>query len=301
MIVAVMFAVLAAGSNAMGTVLQRRAALEVPDSSARLGLVRHLLHSPVWFGGIVGVVCSALFQALALNAGTLAAVQPVFILELPLALLAGSAVFRVRVSRRAWLCVICIFVGLAVALFSAFPSGGRSQVPGVWWAPTLAAVGGAGAALALAGLRRPRGLARAACLAAAAAIGNALTAALVKSAMGTLTEKGAAAFFLTWQTYTFAAVGSLSIFLLGYAMQGGPMIASQPALTLGDATVSFCLGVTLFAESPRRGLWLLPALLGVALLGYGVFALSRTRCLVKCVNPDEDAPQRDGQPVTATM
>ncbi|MGW9029704.1 DMT family transporter [Streptomyces sp. NPDC055722] len=301
MILAVMFAVLAAGSNAVGTVLQRRAASEVPDSGARLGLVRHLLHSPIWFGGILGVVFAALFQALALNAGTLAAVQPVFILELPLALLVGSAVFHVRVSRKAWLCVVCIFVGLAVGLFSAAPSGGRAQVPGVWWVPTLAVIGGAGAALVLAGLRRPLGLARAACLAAAAAIGNALTAALVKSAMGVLSEDGVPAFFLTWQTYGFAAVGSLSIFLLGYAMQGGPLIASQPALTLGDATVSFCLGVTLFAESPRRGLWLLPAVLGVALLCYGVFALSHTRCLARCVDPGEKVPGTEEQHTTAAL
>ncbi|MFK0110009.1 DMT family transporter [Streptomyces sp. NPDC091217] len=239
MILPVVFAVVAAGSNAVGTVLQRRAALEVPDSSARLGLVRHLLRSPLWFGGILGVVASALFQVLALSTGTLAVVQPVFVLELPPALLVGGAVFHVRVSRRTWSDVVCIFVGLAVALFSSFPSGGRSQVPGLWWPPALVAFGGAGTVLVLAGLRRPHGLARAAHLAAAAVIGNALTAALVKSAMDTLTKEGVPAFFLAWQTYGFAAVGAPSLYLLGYVMRGGPLTASQPAFTLGDATVSF--------------------------------------------------------------
>ncbi|MEU6096956.1 DMT family transporter [Streptomyces sp. NPDC047079] len=294
-----MFAVLAACSNAVGTVLQRRAAVQMPDSPNRFGLVGQLLRSPVWFAGILGVVFAALFQALALNAGTLAAVQPLFILELPLALLVGSVVFRVGVSRKAWFCVGCIFVGLAVSLFSTAPSGGRSQVPGLWWVPALAVVGGAGALLVLAGLHRPHGLARAACLAAAAAIGNALTAALVKSAMSIMSEKGAAGFFLAWQTYGFAVAGSLSIVLLGYAMQGGPLIASQPALTLGDAALSFCLGVVLYAESPRHGLWLLPALLGVALLCYGVFALSRTRCLMECVNPGGDEARPEEEPASA--
>jgi hypothetical protein len=210
-------------------------------------------------------------------------------------------VFRVRVSRKAWLCVVCIFVGLAVSLFSAAPSGGRSQVPAVWWVPTLAVMAGAGATLVLAGLHRPHGLARAACLAAAAALGNALTAALVKSAMNILSEEGAAGFFLAWQTYGFAAVGSLSIILLGYAMQGGPLIGSQPALTLGDAAVSFCLGIVLFRESPRHGLWLLPAFLGVALLSYGVFALSRTRCLTDCVNPDGEESRHEQRTASAAM
>ncbi|MFD0508901.1 hypothetical protein ACFQ0G_50940 [Streptomyces chiangmaiensis] len=172
---------------------------------------------------------------------------------------------------------------------------------GVWWVPTLAAIAGAGVALVLVGVRHPRGLARAACLAAAAAIGNALTAALVKSAMAILSEEGATGFLLAWQTYGFAVAGSLSIFLLGYAMQGGPLIASQPALTLGDASVSFILGVTLFAESPRRGLWLLPAFLGLLLLTYGVFALSRTRCLAQCVNRDDEESRQEEQPATAAM
>lgn len=301
MIVAITCAVLAACSNAWGTVLQRRAATTAPASRSPLGLVGNLLRSPVWLGGILGVIGSALFQALALDYGTLAAVQPVFILELPLALVFGSFVFRVQVSRKAWWCVVAIFAGLAISLFSAAPSGGRAQVPGVWWVPTIAAAGGVGAALVLVGLRRPHGLARAACLAAAAAVGNALTAALVKSAMNILSRHGATAFFLAWQTYGFALVGSFSIILLGYAMQGGPLIASQPALTLGDAVVSFCLGVTLYAESPRTDMWLMPALFGVALLSYGVFALSRTRCLAKCVDRDteQDAHRAERRAATA--
>ncbi|MGW2712119.1 DMT family transporter [Streptomyces sp. NPDC001356] len=302
MMLAIVLAVLAAGSNAWGTVLQRRAAGSVPASRSPLRLLAGLLHRPAWLGGILGVTLSALFQALALNAGSLATVQPVFILELPMALLFGSFVFRVQVSGKAWWSVLCIFAGLAVFLFSAAPTGGRDQVPGLWWPPTIAVVSAVEAALAVIGLRRPPGLARAACLAAAAAIGNALTAALVKSAMDVLSRDGAAGFLLAWQTYGFAVAGSLSIVLLGYAMQGGPLIASQPALTLGDAAVSFALGVTLYAESPRQGLWLVPALAGLALLAYGVFALSRTRCLAKCVNHDERDEDRDvGQRAAAIM
>lgn len=300
MIFAMAFAVLAAGSNAWGTVLQRRAATATPESRSPFALVLALVRNPVWLGGILGVVGSALFQALALNFGSLAAVQPIFILELPLALVFGSLVFHVQVSRKAWGCVVAIFAGLAISLFSAAPTGGREQVPGMWWIPTVVAVAVVETVLIGVGLRRPHGLARAACLAAAAAVGNALTAAFVKSATHILSRQGTAAFFLAWQTYAFAVVGSLSIILLGYAMQGGPLIASQPALTLGDAVVSFCLGVTLFAESPRQGMWLMPAFLGVALLSYGVFVLSRTRCLAKCVDRDEGDEADQARDRTAT-
>ncbi|MEU6369319.1 hypothetical protein ABZ876_27140 [Streptomyces sp. NPDC046931] len=116
-----------------------------------------------------------------------------------------------------------------------------------------------------------------------------------------MSEEGAAAFFLAWQTYRFAAAGSLSLVLLGCAMRGGPLIASQPALTLGDASVSFCLGIVLYSEWPRHGLWLLPAFLGLALLCYGVFALSRTRCLTECVNLAADEARHEEQPASAAL
>jgi hypothetical protein len=62
MMLAIMFAVLAAGSNARGTVLQRRAATVAPESRSPLGLVGNLLRNPVWLGGILGVICSAMFS-----------------------------------------------------------------------------------------------------------------------------------------------------------------------------------------------------------------------------------------------
>jgi hypothetical protein len=300
-LLSMVFALLAAGSNALGTVLQRRAVLTVPVSrSLRIGLIRDLLHTPVWFGGILGVIFSAVFQALALAAGSLATVQSIFILELPLALVIGAAVFHVDVTRKAWISVVCIVGGLALVLFSLAPAGGRVQVPGIWWIPTLAVTGGIGAALVFTGLRRPVGLMRAAALAAAAAIGNALTAALVKSAMNILSTQGVVAFFVAWQTYSFAAVGAFSLFLLGVAMQGGPLIGSQPALTLGDATVSFSLGVTIYEEHPRSGFWLVPALLGLGVLLYGIFALSRTRCLAQCLDPGRDELEATGQPAATS-
>ncbi|MFE0385042.1 DMT family transporter [Streptomyces bungoensis] len=292
MVFPVTLAVLAACSNALGTVLQRRAALTVPAStSLRLGLLLDLLRTPIWLAGIIGVITSAILQALALVSGSLAAVQPVFILELPLALVIGGAVFHVHRSRRAWWAVACIAGGLALFLFSLAPSGGSDQVPGLWWVPTLLIVGGIGAVLVFVGVRRPLGMVRAACLAAGAALGNALTAALMKSAMAVLGDQGLGAFLLLWQTYAFAVIGGASLFLLSTAMQAGPLIASQPALTLTDAVTGVFLGVTIYGEEARTGMWLVPALLGFGLLTYGIFALSRTRCMANCLQVDEVGEQ----------
>jgi hypothetical protein len=166
-------------------------------------------------------------------------------------------------------------LGLGVALAAASPAGNRTHVALDRWLPALAVSAAAVVALAAAGLRRPPGRARAACFGAATAICYALTAALMKSAVRTLVEGGPVAFLTDWQTYAFALTGIAALLLLEHAMQGGPLVASQPALTLGDATVSVALGVLLYEEDLRTGWWVAPQLLGVALVCTGVLFLSR--------------------------
>ncbi|MEU9234785.1 DMT family transporter [Streptomyces subrutilus] len=272
----VLFALFAALSNALATVLQRRAALTVPQSEGfRFGLVLDLLRRPLWIAGILAVIAAGVGQAVALATGALALVQPLFVLELPLALLIASLVARTRLPGALWLAVTGVVAGLGIVLVAASPQGNRTDVPLDRWALALAACAAAVALLAVAGLRRPPGRMRAGCLGAATAVCYALTAALMKSAMHVLDGGGIPAFLTTWETYAFAVSGVCALLLLEHAMQGGPLVASQPALTLGDASVSVALGVLLYEEHLRTGWWLLPQLLGLALICAGVLALAR--------------------------
>ena len=65
----------------------------------------------------------------------------------------------------------------------------------------------------------------------------------------------------------------------------GSLAASQPALTIGDATVSLLLGVTVFGESVRVGWWLVPELIGLGLVCAGVIVLARAISGVQPVHP----------------
>ncbi|MFE5540046.1 DMT family transporter [Streptomyces sp. NPDC056492] len=272
----VLFALFAALSNALATVLQRRAALTVPQSEGfRFGLVLDLLRRPVWIAGILAVIAAGVGQAAALATGALVLVQPLFVLELPLALLIASLLTRQRLSGALWLAVAGVVAGLGVAMAAASPTGNRTHVPADRWIPALVACAVVVAALAVAGLRRPPGRARAGCLGAATAVCYAITAALMKHSVFVLTEHGIVGFLTAWQTYAFGATGICALLLLEHAMQGGPLVASQPALTLGDASVSVALGVVLYEEHLRSGWWVLPQLVGVALVCVGVVALAR--------------------------
>ncbi|MFF7161873.1 DMT family transporter [Streptomyces sp. NPDC008086] len=285
----VVFALCAALSNAVATVLQRKAALTVPRSEGlRAGLMLDLLRRPVWLAGILAVIAAAVCQALALANGPLTIVQPLFVLELPLTLVVASLLMNRRLPGKGWLAVAVVVAGLAVALFAASPTGNRTHVALDRWVPALAVCMGLVVALAVAALRRPEGRARAACLGAATAISYAVTAALMKAATHILEEQGVAGFFSAWQTYAFAATGVCALFLLENAMQAGPLVASQPALTLGDALVSLALGISLYEEEIRSGWWLLPQLFGVALIAAGLLALARIPLTRSLVAPEEE-------------
>ncbi|WP_055575205.1 DMT family transporter [Streptomyces prasinopilosus] len=276
MLLPVLFALGAAFSNALATVLQRKAALGVPRSDKlRAGLMLDLLRRPVWLAGILTMITAAVCQAVALATGPLTVVQPLFVLELPLTLAVATVLLRGRLSRAGWAAAFAVVAGLAVALTAASPAGNLTHVPMDRWIPALAVCATAIVALVLAALRRPQGRTRAACFGLATALAYAMTAALMKASMHTLDDGGLTAFLTAWQTYGFALFGASALFLLENALQAGPLVASQPAITLGDAGVSLALGITVYSESVRSGWWLLPQLLGVGLIVAGVLMLSR--------------------------
>ncbi|GAB3169082.1 hypothetical protein GCM10027162_07630 [Streptomyces incanus] len=165
--------------------------------------------------------------------------------------------------------------GLAVALTAASPAGNRTHAPMDRWIRARAVCATAIVCLVLAGLRGPGGRTRAACFEPATAVAYAVTAALMKASMRTLDDGGVTAFLTAWQTCGFALFGASALFLPENAMQAGPLVASQPDLTLGDASVSLILGTTICSESGRSGRWLLPRLPGVTLVVAGVPMLSR--------------------------
>ncbi|WP_369382848.1 DMT family transporter [Streptomyces sp. cg36] len=294
---AVLFAVLAALSNALGTVLQRVSARSVSHAdSFSWRLIRDLLRHPVWFGGFAAVLCAGACQAVALVLGSLALVQPVFVLELPFALLIGAAVFRHRPPRHALPAAAAMAAGTALALTAARPVPGTDSPSAFVWVLTLVAAGGLMATATAAALARPRGMARAALFGLAAAIGYALTAALLKDAADAFSAHGPAAFFTTWQTYAFAASGGCALFLLSNAMESGPIVASQPALTLGDATVSLALGITVFGEHVRTGWWLIPEVAGILLVVLSALVLSK---VTPPPNPESADPAHSADPASS--
>ena len=283
--VSVLFALLTSLFNGLASVLQRMAASTAPASRAlHLSLLAYLIRRKVWLAGIGMVILAAVCQATALATGPVALVQPIFIIELPFTLLIASRVVRRPLPKATWWAVGLVTVSLGIGLAAAAPSGGSDHASTKVWITALV-VTAAFETVVIGVAVRTRGNVRAAALGLAAACGYALTATLMKTAVSAL-PRGAAAFFSTWQLYATAAVGVGALFLLQNGLQAGMLVAVQPPLTLGDALISSCYGVTVYGENVRTGGWLLVIEIAAVLaIAVGCIQLSRSLAMVHSAEP----------------
>ena len=82
----VLFALLAAFSNALNVVMQHIASIGDPGHSKGWRFVRYLVSNPLWLLGWAALAAAFVFQALALHNGLISVVQPLLVTELVFAL-----------------------------------------------------------------------------------------------------------------------------------------------------------------------------------------------------------------------
>ena len=272
-----LLAVAAAGCNAASSVLQRKANRDQPaDRAFSVGLLIDLLRHPQWLLGGLAMIVSFLLQAAALNSGTLSAVEPVLVLELPLTFILAAIVFAHPLPLRDWIGSALMAGGLALFIAVLAPSGGDADSISPLIA-VLATVGTAAGivALVVAG-RVARGATSSALFGIAAGSGFGLTASLIKVSVTRLTRQGPAAAFSAWETYGFVVAGVASVILIQAALHAGTLVAAQPGITLLDPLVALLWGTIVLGETTRTGPILLLAALGALGIVGGVLLLVRS-------------------------
>jgi drug/metabolite transporter (DMT)-like permease len=282
----VLWALLAACANALSSVLERRAARDAPlEDALSWRLVADLARRPVWFGGIASLTVGFGLQALALHGGQIATVEPILIVELPFTLLLGAAVFKLRLSPRDLAAALTMSAGLALLLLAGAPSGDSPGQISTWaWVLTIIAICAAGAALLSVGWRAGLGNQRAALWATAAGAGFGLAAALMKASTALLNQ-GVGAALSSWKPYAMVGAGVAGLYLFQNAVQAGRLIFAQPAISLTDPLVSVLLGLVLFGEHLRTGIFIPLELLGVAMIAAGTVALAHSPLISSDARP----------------
>lgn len=242
----VVFSLLAACCYAVASVLQQRAAAAVPvEYSMRIGLLTRLLARPLWLIGVVADLGGFTFEAIALGLGSLAVVQPLIVLGLPVALALGARTSHQRLGRREWLATGALCVGLFLFLALNTPSRGDDFAPINRWLVVGGSLAAAGAVCLFAASAVPAW--RATLLAAATGLVFAGSAALTKS-VAALLGNDVLGTLGHWELYGVIIVGILSMLVAQSAFQAGHLRQSLPALTLVPPLVSLAIGQYLFGE-----------------------------------------------------
>src|SRR3954452_8820928 len=178
----VVFTLAAACLYALASVLQHRAASAIPpEHSLKLSLLRRLVARPMWLGGMAADLGGFGFEAVALAIGSLALVQPLMTLGLPLALAGATLHAKKPMGRVEWTATLVLTLGLGAFLAMATPTHGRDFASRDRWAAVATVVVVlAGACLGAAAVRAWKRW-RALLLAVATGLVFTLSAALTKS------------------------------------------------------------------------------------------------------------------------
>jgi drug/metabolite transporter (DMT)-like permease len=274
---ALVLALIAAACNALSSVLQRKANREQPAGRPfGVALLLDLVRQPVWLFGLLAMIASFLLQAAALGIGTLSAVEPVLVMELPLTIILSAFVLRHPLYRGDWASATAMSLGLAAFIAALAPTGGDAadvDVP-IEIAATLSTLAGIAAIVLLAEFCS--GQLRTALFGVAAGSGFGLTASMIKVSVTHLSHGGVVALFSAWETYAVVVIGVASLVLVQAALHSGTLVAAQPGITLLDPLVSLLWGTIVLGEQTRTGPILLLAAAGALTIGVSVLVLSRS-------------------------
>ena len=272
----ILFALLAALSNAVNEATQHVASTAAPSRSSGWQLVVYLFRNPLWLLGWVALIAAFVFQALALSQGQISVVQPLLATELVFMLLLRLVWIHQSIRPITWAAAILTCAGLTVFLAAGQPGGGQSTpTSSHWFAAGLACCAASAVLAVLARWGSPS--LRAALYGSSSAVMWALVATFIKATTDTLTQFGVAGMFAHWPVYALAAGSVAALFLMQAALHVGPLRASQPFIVIIDPIVSIALSVWLFAEHfAADGAAVAIAAIGFAVMCAGVVLLTQT-------------------------
>lgn len=293
-VLAYVFGCLAAATNASTNVMQRAASRrESSQLEFSFQLIKNLVRRPLWLAGIGTMLASFLFQALGLGLGTLAAIEPLLVLELPLTLLGARIFLGSVLGRRESAAIAAMTAGTVGLIGFLGPSGGRSG--GISWPVWVLASTATAIPVGLAywyGRRSESPGRRAAVLGTGAGLSFGLAAAFIKGMTGQFGAGGVAGVITSWQLYAAGAAGVLAFWMDQNAINAGRLATAQPGITLGDPFVSVLWGALVFHETMRGGYWLIAVLASVAAMTAGAIVLAESPSMAGTRAATEEGGER---------
>lgn len=232
--------------------LQQRASAGVPVRSGGLSGLRrlmiHLVQSPLWVLGIGINMVGFLTQAVALERGSVALVQPLMPTQLMFAVAFAAWSARAWPAIADWICSACICAGVALIVgtesgHSFNPEAGLDRVPYVAGVAVVAIA----ALLVIAHGRSPR--TAAVTTAMAAGVCFAMTAVFLKLVADQVARYGVL-HVLTPALFGLICSTTLATVLTQAAFAAGPLPWAVSAMTIVNPVVSYAAGLLAFHATP---------------------------------------------------
>ncbi len=274
MILAVVAALAAAFSFALGSALQQRVAgSTTPDEESHGSFFVRLARRPSWLLGLLLSAVAFALHAFALSRGDLALVQPVIVSGIVFAVVIRSALEH-RLpdgSTLAWLVVT--WAGLALFLAVRPETADSAPRNGLGAALIGAGVGLVLVAMFLAGRVRAMRT-RGALLAGAAGVFFGLVAGLVKLVLARF-DGGLGAVLGSWPLWALVLIGTWAVLLNQRAYQSTRLSVTTPILNVAEVAVAITFGLLVLGEDPgQTPAIVLGEVLGLALVIAGVIKLA---------------------------
>jgi hypothetical protein len=271
--VAELLALLAAFLFALAATLQQKGALGMGEVSLRSpGSFVRLVRQTWWLLGTVALLGGYVCQAVALDHGKLAVIQPLLVTTIVFALPLGYLLTHQVVTHSAIVAAALVVVGLAVFTVVGDAAAGNDTAPGWQWAVAIAVLAAASAALLVAGGR-----------------GSPAQKAGLLGAGAILSNDGVAATLSSWEFWAFAAAGILAFLVQQVSLATGRLAPSVAMTSVVNPLVCIAVGTLLLDERLAPPTWhkvVAYAALGLAL----VAAVTITRATEEAKGAGEAVP-----------
>lgn len=271
-----LLALLAAFLFAVAATFQQKGALSLGVSPDSLRSFARLARSNWWLVGSIALLVGYAVQAVALDHGRLAIIQPLLVTTVVFALPLGYWFTQQDVGRREILGAAIVVAGLALFAIFGDPSSGNDDAPNDEWAIALTVI-----VVVCAGLlvlaRRAEGSREAAFYGVVSGILFGTSACLVKPTIETLHE-GIPEVLSSWEFYAMAIAGIAAFVLQQVSLSSGFLATSVATVSTANPIVSVLIGTLLFDERLSRPLWhVVVAFVGLGLAMFGAAIISIAR------------------------
>jgi drug/metabolite transporter (DMT)-like permease len=274
--VAEVLALVAALLFALAATLQQKGSIGMGEVS--LGSPRSLLRlatQTFWLLGTLALLAGYVCQAIALDNGRLAVIQPLLVTTIVFALPLGYFLTNQIVNRREIVAAAFVVLGLAVFTVVGQADTGRDDAPGWQWAIAIALFGGLSLVLLLLG-GHGSVAGKAALYGACAGVLYGLSASLWKPTAEAFDVGGMSGMLENWELYVFGAAGILAFVVQQVSLATGKLAASVAAVSVCNPLVSIAIGTVLLQERLADPLWhKIVAYAGLAVALLAAIAITR--------------------------